>query len=416
MTNITRSNNIVRVEGDFGHHSFHFLLAKIYEAVVKKEYQDIILDFSKCTSAFPGPMAALCSLAAEYRKEKDTSFELLIPNDSKLARLFINTNYAHIIDPDQPPSKFRGYTKVPLTQYISTEEQASLVNKMIECILSVVESLSREDLAAMEWAINEITDNVLVHSESKVGGFAQLTTYGSGSNRSVEFVVCDRGVGIPSTLRPSHPEIHSDLEALEYAIKEGVTRDKSIGQGNGLFGTFEICRVGQGYFHIHSGFGRLELNKRGNLRIVEEKFPLEDCLIIGRMDCSKQNVLQEALRFKGARHTTIDYIEQKYEAEDLSELNISIKNEASSVGSRPAGTPIRRKIIHLLSMCPDHPITLDFTEIPLVSSSFADEVIGKLFIELGPVNFMNKVHIKNASPTVKALIDRAIAQRLSSGI
>ena len=48
----------------------------------------------------------------------------------------------------------------------------------------------------------------------------------------------------------------------------------------------------------------------------------------------------------------------------------------------------------------------------LVLSSYADEVFGKLFIELGPVEFMKKVELKNLDPLVKGLIDRAIMQRM----
>ena len=55
---------------------------------------------------------------------------------------------------------------------------------------------------------------------------------------------------------------------------------------------------------------------------------------------------------------------------------------------------------------------VDFRDIPLVSSSFADEVFGKLFVELGPIAFMQAFEIVNAAPTVSQLIDRAIGQRM----
>ena len=254
-------------------------------------------------------------------------------------------------------------------------------------------------------------DNVIVHSQSEVGGFAQLSAFGTPSNRSIEYVVCDYGIGIPASLRPTHPEIGSDLEALEYAVKEGVTRDKEIGQGNGLFGSFEICRRSQGYFHIHSGHARLELNKKGSVRIKNEKIPLHGTLIVGRMNCSVPNILEEALRFGGIKHNPIDYIETKYESEDVESFVIAIAKEAKSVGSRPSGTPIRKKIINLLHSGERKPVVLDFSNIPLVSSSFADEVVGKLFIELGAIDFMKKIRIENVNQTVKNLIDRAIFQR-----
>src|SRR6476620_6288661 len=52
--------------------------------------------------------------------------------------------------------------------------------------------------------------------------------------------------------------------------------------------------------------------------------------------------------------------------------------------------------------------------IHLISSSFADEVFGKLFLELGPLDFSNKIELKNLDGTVKLLIDKAIIQRMNS--
>jgi hypothetical protein len=59
-------------------------------------------------------------------------------------------------------------------------------------------------------------------------------------------------------------------------------------------------------------------------------------------------------------------------------------------------------------------VIVDFRDIKLVSSSFADEVFGKLFIELGPLEFSAKLELKNIDPIVKLLIDRAIVQRMAT--
>jgi hypothetical protein len=72
--------------------------------------------------------------------------------------------------------------------------------------------------------LNEITDNVLVHAQSPIGGLVQVSTFKRTTKR-IEYIVVDAGIGIPKTLRQSHPEL-SDAAALENAIKQGVTRDK----------------------------------------------------------------------------------------------------------------------------------------------------------------------------------------------
>jgi hypothetical protein len=42
----------------------------------------------------------------------------------------------------------------------------------------------------------------------------QVSTFHKNT-KSVQFVVADAGVGIPSTLKEGRPEIHSDTEALD---------------------------------------------------------------------------------------------------------------------------------------------------------------------------------------------------------
>ena len=91
-----------------------------------------------------------------------------------------------------------------------------------------------------------------------------------------------------------------------------------------------------------------------------------------------------------------------------------MSDEATSFGSRVAGTPVRIKLMNLLRMCPGQRIVVDFSGIPLVSSSFADEALGKLFVEIGPVTFAQRFEFRNLATTVKQLIDKAISQRMSS--
>jgi hypothetical protein len=59
-------------------------------------------------------------------------------------------------------------------------------------------------------------------------------------------------------------------------------------------------------------------------------------------------------------------------------------------------------------------IEFDFSGVPLVSSSFADEVFGKLFVDLGAMDFMKRCTFKAVDPTVRRLIDRAISQRMKA--
>jgi len=407
---IARNRNRIYINGVLGHADFHPLLAAIDDAASELGYEDLVLDFSECTAAFAGPMLAVCAQVVDLRA-RGVRTELVLPVREKLATLFKNTNWAYFLDPArQDQSRFKGHTQVPLTQFITAPEQNGAVNTIVDAVLSSMTDFTRTDFAAIEWSLNEITDNVLTHARSVMGGLVQLTTF-ERKRRRVEFAVCDAGIGIPMSLRETHPEITSDVEALERAIREGITRDTEVGQGNGLFGSFQICRISGGYFQIHSGDALLNYNDQGGLHIRRQQIPYAGTLVVACIDCSKPGVLRDALKFGTSSDVPTDYIETRYESGDNNKILFSMKEEAASFGSRLAAVPVRTKLKNLALMCEDQRISIDFADIPLISSSFADEVFGKLFVELGPLHFIQKFEFLQVADTVRSLIDRAIAQR-----
>lgn len=410
---ITRDGNVIKVEGALD--DFHRFLSMIHSAVERKGYQDVVLDLQQCTSAFQNSMLSVCAQIMAYRNS-GIDFSLIPPDKRQLSNLFQNTGWAHYLDPRQfDPSNFRGHSRIPATQYQTPEEQQAAVNRIVNVILGAIPDLQRSDFAAFEWSVNEITDNVLVHSESSIGGIVQVSTF-QKFKKQVQFVVADAGVGIPKTLREGHPEISSDTEALDRAIREEVTRDKRIGQGNGLFGSYEICSKCKGQFAIHSGYAKLAFDNKSGLSISKEAIPYSGTLVVATIDFTEPKLLEEALRFKGQKYAPVDYVELEYEANTDGNIHFLMKDESPSFGSRVAGKPIRTKLSNLLSMGGEGKIVIDLADVPLMSSSFADEAFGKLFLEAGPVKFMQRFEFVNVMATAQQLINRAIAQRMSAGV
>ena len=109
-------------------------------------------------------------------------------------------------------------------------QQDDIVKSIVEKILISIDKLDRKDFGAFEWALKEITDNVLTHSSSVVGGFVQVSIL---NDTKILLAVADAGLGIPETIKYAYPN-KTDIEAIELAISEGVTRDSRLGQGNGL--------------------------------------------------------------------------------------------------------------------------------------------------------------------------------------
>ncbi|MCY4074138.1 MAG: STAS-like domain-containing protein [Acidobacteria bacterium] len=90
---------------------------------------------------------------------------------------------------------------------------------------------------------------------------------------------------------------------------------------------------------------------------------------------------------------------------------LRLREESAGFGSRLAGRQLRTKCLNLLNAEPAKPLLLDWTGVPLVSSSFADELVGKLFASLGPLAFSARVRNVGMDATVRGLVDKAIMER-----
>jgi hypothetical protein len=384
------------------------VVAALYNLINKLGYLDITLNFSQSEMLNTFFMLPLVATARSYRRAK-VDFSVILPPDSVSSRFFVNTNWAHLISPEYFPSMDdRNIEHLSAIQYTNESELFDAINRCMDVLLKTIKGLDRSHVKALEWSLNEIADNVLNHAESPIGGLVQVIT--NSKKKCVDFYVCDAGMGISKSLRQGHPEIKDDPSALRQAIEEGVTRDKTTNQGNGLFGTFKCCEVSGGNFDILSGRVSLRWSPTG-LRVTTNQIPFGGTFIRASIKYDVESLLERALIFKGRKHDPgHDYVERVY-LYDGESVSFRVQNEIKSFGTRASGKLARTQIENLMDNR-KRTIEFDFDGVSLISSSFADEVFGMLFLELGPIKFGNLCKFKNVDPTVQALIDRAIYQRM----
>ncbi len=406
---IKKNGNRIIVNGHVRHGDLRIICSRLHKIINEQKFPDAILDFSMCDGVTEAVMLPLMPIIADYRK-KQVGFQLIEPEDDSLQRLFSNTNWAHYIAPDKYDRNQHEGGHVPALRFgdDGTSTTDEILAKVMNLILGQLET-ERAALKAVEWALWEIMDNVVNHSQSPVGGFVQATAY-KKTNR-VEFVVADAGIGIPGSM--NMPNDHA--RAIRQAINEGVTRDKSKNAGNGLYGSYRVATLSGGQFEINSLRGSL-FCKENERKTKNHSNPVPYCGTSVRcgIDVSDPELLGKALEFKGRLHDPpYDYIERKFENEE-GELIFSVKEEAQrDTGSRQGGKRIRGMIENLLRE--RRPVIIDFDGVGVISSSFADEVFGRLFVEMGPRAFMTRIQMRNVDPTVEGLIDRAIMQRTRLG-
>lgn len=88
---------------------------------------------------------------------------------------------------------------------------------------------------------------------------------------------------------------------------------------------------------------------------------------------------------------------------------VNLKEFGTSLGSRVLG----KKVSSMINFEKEQEIVLDFQDVKMVTSSFADEVIGKNCARLGLHNFFKKVQIINTSEQIKLILKKAIIDRLA---
>lgn len=408
------NGNRLSISGHLGTRDLRRVLAAMHNLTSGRGYQDIELDFSACTAAYGGPILAIAAQTKRYQIG-GLDVDLTLPKDDRLNRLFLNTNWANLIDPRRyDPGTYRGVAQIPAMQFRSGQDQYESVTAVTQKILSALSDFDRSHLKAIEWSLNEITDNVINHAQSPIGGLLQITNFGR-EQKIIEFSVCDAGIGIPASLRSGHQEIRSDHEALDKAIREGVTRDKRVGQGNGLYGSWRITQISGGSFEIHAGNASLS-SWPDALHIRPEQIPVTGSLIVARISYAQALSLEQALKFGGKSHDPVDFVQVNYEEDEEGVVVFPLAREAQGFGSRAAGMPVRQKLKNLLRICNGKRIGVDFADVTIISSSFADEVFGKLFAELGALGFMKAFEFRTVDSTIQGLINKAIEQRTKTGL
>lgn len=374
--------------------------------------KNLTLDFSNVINAYPNGMLPIIATIQNLR---DSGFDIYVklPQNDNTRRLFRAVNWAYYLSPRQfEKSESTHDRHLITTNFKTAEEQKKAVDDLMEVILRNME-LPRDIISGLEWSINELTDNVLNHSESKVGGFVQATTY--PKEGIIAFAVADAGRGILNSLREGFPTLRTDIQAMGEAVKMGVTRNPEKGQGNGLAGSLRVTTMSNGSFEITSGIGKLVSTADDTQKHIRKELQkYEGTIVCGQLKNTSDFSVTKALVFlNGIEYTPVDVIEMKYESDDSNCLVLKMRQETTGFGTRFSGVQIRTKVINLMNAEPQYPLFIDWEGIPVISSSFADELIGKLFLRLGAMTFSAKIRNQNMEPLIRGLLDKAVAQRLT---
>lgn len=374
-----------------------------------RQMQDIIRD-GNCevhlegvpSAIFPNALLPICGII-EYYKSKGFTFVSHIENDYLHSCGFLDP---FNMEPEEIRLDSNLFGKILL---FHSDQQVDAITQAYVDTLSKRQTCEEGVIDGIQWCISEIMDNVLTHSENSYGLImAQIHP----KTKHIAFCIHDVGVGIYKTLAHSKYKPASESDALSLALQEGIGDGK--GQGNGMYGLYQIVKNNKGTLTLTSGKSSLMMNGKGEIKKYD-RIPCIDNVhrsttVDFQLDLNRKINMQEAFRTIGG-DPSFDFRIDNMLSEEDEDVHYGILENAQGTATRQSGLLLRNDIINTFRRSHRH-IILDFSGIKNISSSFIDELIAKLIVEFGLMEFMQIFQIKNMSEEIRYLCNRSIYMRI----
>ncbi|MBM6897537.1 DUF4325 domain-containing protein [Pseudoflavonifractor capillosus] len=354
------------------------------------------------TSVYPNACVPVAGII-EYYRQKGIKFHTNIATSEYLSS-------CHFISPVYLTDSEISTLHNPFDQvfrYDTPSQVAAFTQKCVDCISR--QTICEEGiLKSLIWCINEVMDNVLLHSQSTAG---YVMAQFHSQNNHIAICVSDTGIGIYNSLKLSTHHPSKAIDALTLAIQEGVGDGQ--GQGNGLFGLYQIVRANGGRLTLTSGPAslmlteNLDLQKYDNIPYVDRNH--QGTTVDFQLDLNKVVDIKTAFSSIGGFDGFDIRIDNMLQEDDS--LMYNVFENCEGTATREAGRLLMNDVINTVRRANSR-ICLDFSQIATVSSSFIDEFIAKMIIEMGIVNFNQIVSISGMNDTVKHLCERSIYMRI----
>jgi hypothetical protein len=263
----------------------------------------------------------------------------------------------------------------------------------------------------LDWCLGEVMSNVLVHAEVTHGYIMAVL---HAKKQRIAVSIYDTGIGIYNSLKTSSHAPENALQAIRLAMQEGVTRDKTKGQGNGLWGLSQMIRLNTGTLAITSDSVSLRISPTDEQHY--ESIPIISpeqgaTLVDFQIEYNNALSVEDALARDGHAFKPFNRF-----IENLDEINgaVVVKIAAYPTGTRPAGKRLRNEVLNIFNDT-KRPIILDFEGVEIVGSSFADELVAQLVIHFGFFGFNQVIRLSNMVSRVQAIVERSVSQRMQTG-
>lgn len=95
-----------------------------------------------------------------------------------------------------------------------------------------------------------------------------------------------------------------------------------------------------------------------------------------------------------------------------SDIVVRLESYGTDLLTRDRAMPIRQEIRQRLeALEPSRRLVVDLTGVRTMTPSFADELLGRLLLEIGEKEFRARVRLVSGDDTTRLLVNRVLAQR-----
>ncbi len=380
------------------HRDPDFFVRSCNHVIAERGWDEVVIEADDLGRVFPNASVPI-SAVIDYHQARGVRFVLPEVSTSRLS--FLRPFDAATV----ATNSYRGDVLSRVWRF-DGDSAGQLADALVHTIIERV-PMSSGVADAFNWCLWEVMDNVLQHSEAE-RGFVEAQVHTTAGRLAV--CVADAGIGILESFRNSKHRPQNEVDAITLAVQERVTRDPSIGQGNGLWGLYRIASLNDGMLRITSGRGSLFVRDQEPLQTASESIPVSRDNPGTIVDF--QIPTAQVIDVSGALgHMPVNTILESFES-DSDGLVIRVHDTARGTGTRRSAQALRNTVLNLLQSS-GSTITLDFDEVSLISSSFADELVAKLVSELGFVSFQQAIRLTNLNDVTRKMINRSVALRLA---
>ncbi|WP_302803678.1 STAS-like domain-containing protein [Alistipes ihumii] len=396
---VSRNNDIITIKSLENPSAVDEFIIAIRDGFFRKGYQSFMLQFKNCRSRYPNVVVPIVGII-DTLHEQGCDFEI-----SGLSPKSVVENMLSPLEITD--SNLSNYPVFNCVWKFSSKPLHKLQKKIIT-ELSKEEHFGKDVIETLDYVLGEVMDNVLVHSKNEFGYFmGQIHK----SRHYVAFTIFDTGQGIYESFKGSDHRPISEIDAITLALREGVT--SGAGKGNGLFGLHSVVKLANGIMNVTSGRASYQYQNGAELYLENKQYlsPNQRSTTIDfQLDYTLKHSLNDALVFNGVK---VELVNLRLEemSNDYDVYTYKIDEESEGTGTRPAARKVFNDIMNILEKKPQK-IIIDFFGTNVISSSYADELIARLFVTLGLFQFMELITLKNLDYSKQIIIQKAIYQRV----